>query len=260
MTKSIIILFMGFFSFLSNAQNSNYQIDKSNIIVSQNINFHTQNEQVFKRLREVFGASSDYYSKNEHKIICQLPTISFGYYLLDNNIDLIVKSIGTLKIAKYYQNVLSKKTEEWKRIDDKPTRIFYDSINPKEITAYLDYIINQQIDSTKYVWILDSPIYHPEDNYKGLYCKFSTSHSNPKWDWEFNLEKKDFCKVTEKYKDEAVEWIPLAEGKEIKADKITLTAKKIYIDEKLKDLAISLKKMCEIAIEFNLELSKDNDG
>lgn len=251
---------MGFFSFLSKGQNSNYQFDKSGIIISQNINFHTQNEEVFESLRKVFGATSDYYSKGEHGIICQIPTYSFGYYLLDYNIDSIAQLIGNQKIAKYYQNVLSKRSEEWKRIGDKPTRIFFDSINPKEVITYLDYIINQQIDSSKYVWVLESPTYHPEDNYKGLYCTFSTSHSNPKWDLEYNLEKKDFCKVSERYKDEAIEWIPLTEGKEIKGDKITLTAKKIYIDEKLKDLAILLKKMCEIAIEFNLELSKDNDG
>ena len=251
---------MGLFSFFSKGQISNYQIDKSGIIVSQNINFHTQNEQVLERLKKVFGATSDYYSKGEHGIICQVPTFSFGYYLLDYNIDSIVQLIGTQKIDKYYQNVLSKRTEEWKRIDDKPTRIFFDSINPKELVTYLDYIINLRVDSTIYVWILESPIYHPEDNYKGLYCKFSTSHSNPQWDWEFNLEKKDFCKVTERYKDEAIEWIPLSEGKEIKGDKITLTAKKIFIDEKLKELATLLKKMCEIAIEFNLDLSKDSDG
>lgn len=257
LTTSVL---MGLFSFFSKGQSGNYQVDKSQIIICQNINFKTRNELVLEKLKKIFGATSDYYSKGEHGIICQVPTSSFGYYLVDYNLDTIAKLMGSEHLVKYYQDVLVKKTEVWERVNDKPTRVFYESIDPSELLKYLTYILNLKVDSTKYIWILESPGYHPEDDYKGLSCKFSTTHSNPKWDWEFNSEKKDYCKVTERYKDEAIEWIPLIEGKEIKGDKITLTAKKIFIDENMKELAILLKYLCEVAVEFNLELSKDNDG
>lgn len=255
---------MGLFSFGKgqerNQMDEFYSINIDSIIVSNNINFRTDNELVLSNLIECFGESSDYYSKGEHGIICQLPTQAFGHFLLSYKIEKYCFIIDKLKIKKYSENVLYKNTEGWKRVNDIATRVYYEPINPKDLLIFLDYIIDIEIDSTNYVWILESPYHHPEDNYKGLYCKFTTSHSNPKWDWEYNAEKKDFCKVSERYKDEPIEWIPLVEGKEIKGERITLVAKKVFIDEKMKEMAKVLKNACEIAIKYNLELSKDNDG
>jgi len=251
---------MGLFNFSGKGQSNNYQVDHSKIIVSQNLNFKTQNELVFEKLRNVFGASTDYYSIGEHGIICQVPTFSFGYYLLDYNIDSFVQKMKSDELSNYYKNVLVKQAEVWQRVNDKPTRVSYEAIQPQELVNYLRLILDNKIDSTKYVWTLENPLHHPEDNYKGLYSKFTTSHSNPKWDWEYNAEKKDYCKVSERYSDIPIEWIQLIDGKEIKGDSITLIAKKIYIDQKMKELATFLKILCEVAIEFKLELSKDNDG
>ena len=265
MKLSLTLILTGLFCLSGKGQeksqiSESYLINTDSVIVSNNINFITDNELVLIRLKTYFGELSDYYSERQHGIICQVPTQAFGHFLLNYNLEKISLKIDKLKIKKYAKNILYKNAEVWKRIDDKPTRIYYDPINPRDLLIFLDYIIDNEIDSTNYVWILESPYHHPEDNYNGFYCKFTTSHSNPKWDWEYIAEKKDFCKVSERYKEEPIEWIPLFEGKEIKGDRITLVAKKIFIDEKMKELAKALKKACEIAIEFNLEFSKDNDG
>ena len=257
---------MGLFGFFANGQQKNnaqieeqYFIKSDSIIPCNNINFNTKNKNIITRLKATFDEKSDYFSIGEERILCQIPTFAFGNFLLSHKLEVVNDSID-INIKEYSEKVLYKNTEIWKRVEDKPTRVFYESINPKQLIPFLDFVIKSKTDSTNYVWSLESEFHHPEDNYNGVYCKFTTSHTNPKWDWEFNSEKKDFCKVSERYKDEAIEWIPLEEGKIIKGDRISLTARKIYIDEKMKEMAVVLKKACLIAIEFELELSKDNDG
>ena len=252
---------MGLFNFFSKSKKNNQQIefDKTKIVVCSNVNFRAKYDKlILEKLKTSFGTWLDeiyWDSGEEDDIDCQVPTFIFGRFLLDYNIDAISSKMEYQELIEYYKNVLLKQTEVW----EKGTRVFYDAIKPQDLIKYLDLILENETDATNYVWTVTSPIHHPYDNYNGLHCKFCTMHTNSA-NWEYDSEKKDYCKVTERFKDEVIEWIPLTEGKEIKGDNITLVANKVYIDEKMKNFAALLKKLCEIAIEFNIELSKDNDG
>jgi hypothetical protein len=262
MKINILILTMGIFSFLSRGQSNNidYNLNLEEIVTSQNINFKTNNQSVYNELISVFQKSPDFYSTNENEIICQIPTMVWGNYLLNYNFDVIKSKYSSEDLKHYYDNVLIKKYDEWRIVNGVGKRISFEPIDPKVILVYINHLLTIKTDSTNYVWYLNGSEYFTSDNYKGKNCVFSTSHTNPKWDWEYNSDKKDYCKVTERFNSEIIEWIPLNEGKEIIRENSVLTAKKIFIDDKIKETALSIKKMCELAIRYNLQLSKDNDG
>ncbi len=250
---------LSFFGCSSN-KSLNSIIEKDKIIISRNIGFETKNKLVYERLKNVFGEDSDYIYEDKDRVLCQIPTFIWGHNLLEHKLDLIYKIIGEKKIRSYYYNVLLKKVEEWEMVNNAGTRVTYDPIKPEELLIYLNHLLEQEDDLTNYVWYLDSSKYNPEDYYKGVYCKFTTLHTNPVWEFDFNKEKRDYCKVSERYEDNVIDWIPLTEGKIIKGENITLTAKKIHIDKIIRKHAEQIIKMCKIAIEYNLELTKDNDG
>jgi len=232
----------------------------SYIIQASNISFKTDNPKVLDDLIIEFGNNFDICGKSEHGIFCRIPVFTFGYDILTHKIDIIKKHFSETELKGYYDDVLYKQNDGWKRINDKATRIMFEPINIELLKSYLNHLLTLPIDSNNYVWVLENQLHHPEDYYKGLYCKFTTSHSNPKWDWEYNHEKKDYCMVSERYKDEPIEWIKLEDGKEIKGDKITLISKKVIIDIKINEFAILILKAIKVAEKYDLKISKNGDS
>ena len=230
------------------------------IIQASNISLNSDNPKVLDDLIIEFGNYFDICGKSEHGVFCRIPVYPFGFDILTHKIETIKSKFSESELRDYYDKVLYRQNDGWQRINDKATRIVFEPINIELFKAYLNFLLKMPIDTNNYVWVLENQFHHPEDNYKGLYCKFTTSHSNPKWDWEYNHDKRDYCMVSERYKDEPIEWIKLEEGKEIKGEKITFVAKKIIIDIKINELIEKLLKMIKIAEKYNLQISKNGDS
>ncbi len=245
-----------------NLKKYKFKIDEDKIITSININFKTVDKEVLKSLATTFGNNSDYFTINENYILCQVPVQFGGLDIIKVRLGEIIKNNNGETIEKYCAEFFYKMNETWKRIDDVPTPTM-DTINPKIAKEFIGQVIGElenKIDSTKYFWILENESSHPRGIYKSVQCDFLTNHTNPFWS-DFNSDKRDYCKVTERFKDDVIAWIPLKENSYLKTeDNIEFKMTKQFIEAKLLEHLKTLDKVCNIAIQHNLKLSKDNDG
>ena len=230
------------------------------IITASNISFKSDNPKVLDDLIIEFGNNFDICGKSEHGIFCRIPVNPFGFNILTHKIDIIKTKFSEIELKEYYEKVLYRQNDGWQRINDKATRTVFEPIKAESLKAYLNLLLETPIDTNNYVWVLENQFHHPQDTYKGLFCKFTTDHSNPNWDWEYKHDKRDYCMVSERYKDEPIEWIKLEDGKEIKGDNITFIAKKIIIDIKINELVQQLLKAIKVAEKYGIEISKNGDS
>src|SRR5688572_11242481 len=196
-----------------------FDIDEEKIISALNINFKTEKKDVINDLKSTFGEQSDFYNTSNDTVICQVPAQYRGLDIFKVRLKEISRQNEGGTLEKYCREFLYKEGEKWERINDKPTPTI-DPINPRIAKDFVLSVIKEiglKIDPSNYVWILKNNSHNPQGLYKSKLCDFLTSHTNPYW-WDCHQERRDFCKVTERFKDDVVDWIPLKEGDIIKTE------------------------------------------
>lgn len=232
--------------------------DLQSVVESRNLNFNTDNKGVLQDLKEAFGEDSPYFFMIQEIVVCRIPLQVAGLSLLSVREQEFKTKLDKREQAHILEGFLSKSPEKTEVEDGRPI-VKVDFIDPKYVLQYLDFLIPElesRNDEDAYVWILKSEG-RLEDYYQGVYCRFSTIHSN-KFDQRYKANKRDFCLVMERYDDTPLHWLPLQEGEVIKGDNVEFQVEKLNLETLLKEQAYRLRKMAEIAQRHELELSKDN--
>ena len=235
-------------------------MNTNDIIFSAQLNFRTDyNESLEDEINNSFSEKPRKLWVRDNRISCQIQISKHGYNFLTFISDEFLSDNQIKNRKEIYNGVLTKRTEYWKRVNDVPT-VFPEPLDPKLIKEYASYLITklENTDKSKYVWQVWSDFHHPEDNYKGKYCRFTTYNTNPTYP-EYDETKKDHCLVSTVNGGEFLEWIQLTDKKIIKGDRIELEARKIYMDEIMYETAKEIIKLCDLAIKYNLTLNKVND-
>ena len=269
----ILILF-SLFGCSKKSVQSNKQIDTSkpkqsiesinmntdDIIFSAQLNFRS--DYIESLERDIKGSFNEKPRKlwvRDNRISCQIQISKHGYNFLNYISDEFLNDNQIENRIEIYEGVLIKRSEYWERVNDVPT-VFPEPIDPKLVKEYAIYLVSklEKTNKEKYVWQVWSDFHHPEDNYKGKYCRFTTYNTNPTYP-EYDETKKDHCLVSTVNGGEFVEWIELTDKQIIKGERIELEARKIYMDEVMYETAKEIIKLCDLAIKYNLTLNKIND-
>ena len=235
-------------------------MNSDQIIFSAQLNFKADYlESLEKEIKNTFDEEPRKLWVRDNRISCQIQISKHGYNFLTYLSDDFINDNQIKNRAEIYNGVLVKRSEYWKRVDDVPT-CFPEPIDPNLVKEYANYLVNklQNTDESKYVWQVWSEFHHPEDNYKGKYCRFTTYNTNPTYP-EYDETKKDHCLVSTVNGGEIVEWIKLTDKQIIKGDRIELEARKIYLDKVMLETSKEIIKLCELAIKYNLTINKVND-
>ena len=237
--------------------NEPVKMNADDIIFSGQLNFRSDyNESLVNEIKDAFSGKPRKIWVRDNRVTCQIQISKHGYNFLTYLADEFLKDRQVENRGEVYNGLLTKRAEYWKRVNDIPT-VFPEPIDPKIVKEYADYLVSklEKIDKSKYVWQVWSDFHHPEDNYKGKYCRFTTYNTNPTYP-EYDETKKDHCLVSTVNGGEFVEWIKLTDKMIIKGDRIELEARKIYMDKVMYETAKEIIKLCDLALKYNLKINR----